>query len=148
MRADVQLLACCLVFAIVWLQAVSTAKPVQGGEKDWLAELRRTPKPSYDSSGKYKTFSKHFVRQAGESFTRLSYNCTFSDDQYVNLDDELFGVANVSCADNKIYISTDAPEGMEELVHALAHSPTGLLYGGKTWACRGIHGQEPGPIYR
>ncbi len=54
-------------------------------------------------------------------YTHLSYNCTFADDQFVNLDDSLFAVEKISCAENKMFVSTTTPEGMEELIHALMH---------------------------
>jgi hypothetical protein len=141
-----QLTLCCL--ATLLFHTTSGAKSKGGaGEEDWIADFRSAPKATYD--GKYKTFSKNFVRHDAETggYTHLSYNCTVADDQFVNLDDILFGVTNVICEGGLMLISTETADGMDELGHALAHSPSGLLYGGK-WSCSNAIGQEPAPIYR
>jgi hypothetical protein len=143
------LVTCCLVVSL--LQSASGAKFKPGDtSKDWIQDLRSVPKPMFSADGRFKTFSKHFVRNnpsTGE-YTRLSYNCTLAHDQYVDLGESTFSVRKLSCVDNKIFISTSNRQGMEQLTHALAHSPTGLLYGGSQFQCPDVRGNAPGPIYR
>ncbi len=127
---------------------VSGAKSKGGDKKEWIAALRSVPKPTI--SGKMKNYVKNFVRNDRETgeYTHLKYNCTVADDQYVNLDDSLFGVTNVTCEENKLHITTATPQGMSELGHALAHSPTGLVFGGRRRMCMDVLGRGEGYIYR
>ena len=83
------------------------------------------------------------------AYTHLSYNCTYSEDLFVNIDDKLFGVDNVSCIGGMMYISPATTEGFKELEHAISHSHTGLLHGGPEWGCANVEGgTRPGPLYR
>jgi hypothetical protein len=137
--------------AAIFLQAACGAKSQHEDAKDLLAQLRSVPKPHYDPATKITTFEKHFVRDnvvEHGTYTKLVYNCTFADDQFVNLDDIRFGVTNVTCAKNKIAITSATLEAMEELEHALLHSETGLLYAGEKWVCSDVRGRNEGPIYR
>ncbi len=146
MGPQLQLLACCVAAALI-INACA-AKPQEGKAKEWVANLRSMPKPTYDATGHYKTFSKHFTRKdptTGE-YTHLSYNCTFADDHFVDLG--VYALSSVTCEGNKVYISSETAEALEELAHAMAHSPTGLLYGGEKWTCLNERGIGPGPIYR
>jgi hypothetical protein len=150
-----QLLLCCLAAAT----ALHTASGAQsdgrgGGAEDWFEEFHRVPRPiaGHDSSSGKKTFSfsKSFVKDdvaTTGGYTHLSYDCTVAEDQFINLDSILFGVAKVTCDGGQLTISTEAAEGMKELRRALAQSPSGLLYGGK-WSCPSVHGHEAAPIYR
>jgi hypothetical protein len=142
-----QLLICCLA---VWLGSAYSAKPKQGDVKDWMADLRSIPKPTIDATGKYKTYSKNYVRSDPVTgrYTRLSYNCTYADDHFVNLDDGIFSIKNVTCVGSKLHIFTTTRRGLKELAHAMSHSHTGLLYGGVGRVCPGLDGGRPGTIYR
>jgi hypothetical protein len=136
--------------ATALLHIASGAKAPFDDKTQLLADLRSVPKPTVDSTGKFKTFSKHFTLSDPDTgeYTYLSYNCTVADDQYVNLEDSLFGVTNVTCDGTDMYITTATPQGMDDLGHSLAHSPTGLLFGGNSWMCSTVEGSEPAPIYR
>jgi hypothetical protein len=149
MAAGARKLLFCFLAAGV-LYTANAALPKQGDSTDWMQELRSVPKPTIDPNTNAKTFIKHFVRSNPETgeYTHLAYNCTVAQDQYVNLDDARFGVTNVECKDNKVQITTATHEGLEELGHALAHSRTGLLFGGQDRICLDVRGRQPGHIYR
>jgi hypothetical protein len=159
-----------LCFWFVVLLAVSqifvalAAKKIKDDDgNEWLNDLRGVPKPKYDASGKYKTFSKRFIRSdisTGE-YTHLSYNLTLLENQYVNLDDPRLEVINVTCAGARMDIETATLKGASELGSDLQNSPTGLLYGDTKWGCLPAtgepggrshpadgHTKEPSPIYR
>jgi hypothetical protein len=143
-------LACCVAATLVL--TVTGARPKQGdpGEPDWIAELRSVPKPTVDATGKYYTFSKHFVRNdpVTHTFTRLSYNCTSSKDYYVNMEESQYAVTNITCEGSKMFVTTASPEAMEQLEHGLAHSPNGLVFGGSTFMCVNSRSPTQGAIYR
>jgi hypothetical protein len=150
-----QVLLCCLAATLLHTASAAQSEGSSDGAEDWIADFRRVPSPilrhDSSSSGKKtnsfsKSFEKNDVATTG-GYTRLSYDCTVAEDQFVNLDTALFGVAKVTCKGGQLSISTAAAEGMKELRRALAHSPSGLLYGGK-WSCPSVHGHAAAPIYR
>jgi hypothetical protein len=131
-----------------FLYSASALGPKEEVQNEWIDELWSVPQPTHDASGKYKSFSKDFVRNdpATGEYTHLSYSSTFAVDHFVNLDD--FPVTNVTCIDNTINIQTSTLEGMELLERALRACPSGLLFGGLEWRCSSIRGEKSGPIYR
>ena len=145
-KQTMRLLARCCLAAALFAMAIG-AKQKKGDTADWIAELRSIPKPTADATGKIKTYSKHFVRSDPNTgaYTRLSYNCTYSDDLFVNLD--AFDITNVTCAPDKLTIQTATLQALQELRHALAHAHYRLLYGGR-WNCPDEESKVPEPIYR
>jgi hypothetical protein len=57
-----EILSCCCLMALL-LGVADGAKSKPSHGEDWLSELRSIPKPVYNASRKYKTYSKNFVRQ-------------------------------------------------------------------------------------
>jgi hypothetical protein len=126
----------CILAAL--LGCVYAAKVQDDGrESDVMGELRRVVKPQLDPTGKLFTFRRNFRRfdPATSELTYLVYNATRPVDQFVQLNDEEFGVKKVICTPGSITIETATAENMRNLHSKLQNSPTGLVYGGSRWEC-------------
>ncbi len=141
-----------LLLPLAFLAVVASRKVVDNkqGSDSWIRDLRSVPKPTFDKTGKYKTYSKHLVRSdpATGEYTQLSYNCTLLANQFVELEDPSFEIESVSCAGEKVSIKTSTADGMSNLVHALEDSPTGLIYAPDRWGCTRVQGGPTAPMYR
>jgi hypothetical protein len=124
------------LWALAGLLVLVRAAKNRDDGRDVMSELRRSVKPTLDSTGKIMTYTRNFVRNdvpdTGE-YTHLVYNISRPTGYFITL--KHFGVKSVTCTPESTTIEMASSEDGQKLVAALLNSSSGLLYGSDAWGC-------------